>query len=120
MIGIRRRDNTPHLPGPAPCFSESEMLTLLVAMDYLPYPGEQQFLGYIRANHLDLFPRLLDQSQFNRRRRRLGGLLEGLRRHWVDELGALFEREVLLDTTPLPVVGYRGSKRHSNFFGSAS
>jgi hypothetical protein len=46
------------------------MLTLLLAMDYFPYPGEQQFLGFIRANYLSLFPKLLDQSQFNRRARR--------------------------------------------------
>ena len=36
----------PYLSGPS---CESEMLTLLLAMDYFPYPGEQQFLGYIRA-----------------------------------------------------------------------
>ena len=60
----------PSLPGPASVFSESEMLTLLLAMDYFPYPGEQQFLGFIRANYLSLFPKLLDQSQFNRRARR--------------------------------------------------
>ena len=41
----------PPMPGPQPIFSDSEMLTLLVAMDYFPYPGEQQFLGFIRANY---------------------------------------------------------------------
>jgi hypothetical protein len=51
------------MPGPKPTFSDSEMLTLLLAMDYFPYPGEQQFLGFIRANHLKLFPKLLDQNQ---------------------------------------------------------
>jgi hypothetical protein len=68
------------------------MLTLLVAMDFFPYPGEQQFLGFVRANYLSLFPKLLDQSQFNRRARRLEGMLEELRRFWVVELGAIFER----------------------------
>jgi hypothetical protein len=38
------------LPVLQPAFSDSEVLTLLVAMDYFPYPGEQQFLGFIRAN----------------------------------------------------------------------
>ena len=28
----------PILPGPEPSFSESEMLTLLLAIDYFPYP----------------------------------------------------------------------------------
>ena len=39
----------PRLPGPRCRFSESEMLTLLVVMDYFPYPGEEQFLVYLRA-----------------------------------------------------------------------
>ncbi|MGA7936951.1 MAG: hypothetical protein WCA35_25575 [Kovacikia sp.] len=61
----------PALPGPQLSFSDSEMLTLLLAMDYFPYPGEQQFLGFIQANYLSLFPKLLDESQFNRHARRL-------------------------------------------------
>jgi hypothetical protein len=108
------------VPGPKPTFSDSEMLTLLLAMDYFPYPGEQQFLGFIRANHLKLFPKLLDQSQFNRRARRLEGLLEEMRRFWVSEMGAIFESTLILDTKPLPVMGYKRCKRHSDFAGSAS
>jgi len=69
----------PLLLGPLPRFTDSEMLTLLVAMDFFPYPGEQQFLGFVRANYLSLFPKLLVQSQFNRRARRLEGMLEELR-----------------------------------------
>lgn len=61
----------PLLSGTSPRFTDSEMLTLLVAMDFFPYPGEQQFLGFVRANYLNLFPKFLDQSQFNRRARRL-------------------------------------------------
>ena len=110
----------PSLPGPNPKFSESEMLTLLLAMDYFPYPGEQQFLGFIRANYLSLFPHLLDQSQFNRRVRRLEGLLEELRRSWVKQMGHDLERTLVMDTKPVPVVGYKRSKRHSDFAESAT
>lgn len=35
----------PQLLGPTVSFSESETLTLLLAMDYFPYPGETQFLA---------------------------------------------------------------------------
>ena len=49
-------------PGRQASFSNSEILTLLIAMDYFPYPGEAQFLGFIRANYLELFPRLLDPT----------------------------------------------------------
>jgi hypothetical protein len=107
-------------PGRQANFSNSEILTLLIAMDYFPYPGEAQFLGFIRANYLELFPRLLDQSQFNRRARQLEPLLEELRRSWVKQLGGVFEKHLLLDTKPLPVVGYKRSKTHSDFAGSAT
>ena len=46
-------------PGSKPDFSDSEVLTLLLAMDYLPFPGETQFLGYLRANYRALFPKLV-------------------------------------------------------------
>lgn len=78
----------PAMPGSKPEFSESKMLTLLLATNNFPYPGEQQFLGFIRANYLSLFPQLLDQIHFNRWARRIEGLVEELRHFWVKELGA--------------------------------
>ena len=53
-------------PGKKPDFSDSEVLTVLIAMDYIPFPSERQFLEFVRANYLALFPNLLEQSQFNR------------------------------------------------------
>ena len=37
-------------PGAKPDFSDSEMITLMLAHDFMPYPGETQYIGYIRAN----------------------------------------------------------------------
>lgn len=105
--------------GQKPTFSDSEVLTLLLLMDFVPFPSERQFLGYIRANYLVLFPQLVDQSQFNWRARSLRLLLERLRRHWANQLGLTAHRAYLLDTKPLPVVGYKRSKSHSDFAGSA-
>ncbi len=114
-------------PGAKPVFSDSEVITLLLLMDFLPFPGETQFLGFIRANYLDLFPKLLDQSQFNRRARALRLLVEELRRHWVELLGATLATQFLVDTKPIPVteprldwVSYKRNKKHSNFAGSAA
>jgi hypothetical protein len=105
--------------GRKPDFSDSEIMTLLVAEDYIPYPGETQYLGYIRANHGELFPKLVDQSQFNRRARGLRYVVEALRRDWLMELGVEQATTYLIDTKPIPVVGYKRSKSHSNFRGSA-
>lgn len=101
-------------------FSDSEVITLMLAEDFIPYPGEKQFLGYIRANHLGMFPNLVDQSQFNRRARGLRLLVEALRREWLVELGIEHSSHFLLDTKPVPVVGYKRSKKRSDFAGSAA
>lgn len=114
--GTRLRKRT---VGAKPAFSDSEMLTLMLAVDLLEFTSERRFRAFIQANHLDLFPQLLTQSQFNRRARALRFLLEALRQAWTTQLGVHFERHFLLDTTPVPVLGYRRDKTHSEFYGAA-
>ena len=111
-------------------------MTLALVMDYLPFPGETQFIGAahsrrssssttgerslsLRANYGQWFPNLLSQSQFNRRLRKLGQMLETLRRKWVRQLGGENATSFVIDTKPIPVMGYRRSKRSSDFQGSA-
>lgn len=105
--------------GSPPVFSDSEMLTIMLAIDFFEFSSERRYLAFIRANYLDLFPKLLDQSQFNRRARSLRYLLNELRQDWARELGVQWENHFLLDTTPVVVGGYRRAKRHSNFRGTA-
>jgi hypothetical protein len=107
-------------PGVKPELSDSEMITLMLAQDLIPYPGETQFVEFIRANYLSLFPRLVDQSQFNRRARGLRWLVEDLRQQWVVRLGVRAPRQLLVDTKPIPVMGCKRSKRHSEFAGRAA
>ena len=107
-------------PGKQPELSDSEVMTLVLAMDYIPFPSERQFVAYLRANHVDLFPDLLDQSQFNRRARAVAPLLEQFRQAWLIRLGVTLSCEGLLDTKPIPVIGYRRSKHSSDFLGSAA
>jgi hypothetical protein len=101
--------------GRKPQFSDSEMLTLMVAHDFVPFPGEAQYIGFIRANYLPLFPRLLDQSQYNRRAIKLRWVLEPLRQSVLRHLGVNHPEHVLVDTKPIPVVGYTRSKNRSDF-----
>lgn len=105
--------------GKKPTFSDSEVLTLMLALDFFEFTSERRFLAFVRANYLELFPALLDQSQFNRRTRGLSGLLNALRKELALQLGVHFEQHFLLDTTPVIAVGYRRDKRHSDFLGSA-
>lgn len=101
--------------GAKPLFSHSEMLTLMLAQDFVPYPAESQYLEFIRANYLALFPRLLDQSQYNRRARQLRGMAEPLRRSALQQLGVIAPDYLLVDTKPIPVMGYTRSKERSDF-----
>lgn len=107
-------------PGQRPEFSDSEVMTVMVAMDFIPFPSERQFVAYLRANHGDLFPNLVAQSQFNRRARAAAPLLEQFRQHWLIRIGVTLACEGLLDTKPIPVIGYRRSKQRSDFLGSAT
>jgi hypothetical protein len=61
-------------------FTDSEVITLMLIM---PSHYETQYIGFIWANYLALFPKLVDQSQFNRRARALRLLVEHLRRYWL-------------------------------------
>jgi len=106
-------------PGKKPKFSDSEVMTLMLAQDYIPYPSETQYIEFIRANHLDMFPKLIDQSQFNRRARALRLLVEQLRRYWILQKGWDRQTCYLMDTKPVPVLGYKRNKKHSDFLGRA-
>jgi hypothetical protein len=106
-------------PGKKPEFTDSEMITLMLAQDYIPYPSETQYIEFIRANHLDMFPKLVDQSQFNRRARALRLLVEQLRRYWIIQKGWNRQTCYLMDTKPVPVLGYKRNKRRSDFHGKA-
>jgi hypothetical protein len=106
-------------PGKKPEFTDSEVITLMLAQDYIPYPSETQYVEFIRANHLDLFPKLVDQSQFNRRSRSLRLLVEQLRRYWIVQKGWNRQTRYLMDTKPVPVLGYKRNKKHSDFLGKA-
>ena len=106
--------------GSRPEFSDSEMLTLMRAIDFFEFSSERRVVEFIRANHLALFPTRLDQSQYNRRARRLRDLLNELRNDWAAEWGVPFEQHFLLDTPPVIVVGYRRDKTHRDFRGAAA
>jgi hypothetical protein len=106
-------------PGKRPEFTDSEVMTLMLAQDYIPYPSETQYVEFMRANYHDLFPKLVDQSQFNRRARSLHWLVEKLRQYWIAHKGWNRQTCYLLDTKPVPVLSYKRNKSHSDFLGNA-
>ncbi len=107
-------------PGMKPTFSDRERLTLMLAQDFNPYPGETQYVGYIRANYGRAFPKLVDQSHYNRRARNLRYRVEMLRRQWLAVLGVEDPKPLLVDTQPIPGMAYKRRKSPSDFAGSAA
>ncbi len=114
------QQHVPTKPGPPAALSVSEVLTILLTMDIVPFPSERGFLAFLRANYGSLFPRLPDQSQFNRQARMHRSLLEPLRLAFLDGMAIPQERQLILDTKPVPVIGYKRTKSRSDFAGSAS
>jgi hypothetical protein len=94
-------------PGKKPSFSDSEVITLSLAQHWLGFAQEREFLRFVKNNFLPLFPRLLSQSQFNRRARNLCWLINALRRHLVQQMGALAAEYRLVDGTPIHVRHWR-------------
>lgn len=93
--------------GAKPEFSDSEVLTLMVAQHWCGFQKEATWLRFVKNNYLALFPRLLDQSQFNRRARSLCWLLNALRHEIVKQMGALRDTARLIDGTPVHVRHWR-------------
>lgn len=106
--------------GAKPVFSDSEILTLNLAMDYFEFTSEVRYLHFVKANYLHLFPKLIVQSQYNRRSRRLRLLLNKFRGFLLKQLDIHFENYFIIDSTPVITVGYKRDKSRSNFLGSAN
>jgi hypothetical protein len=100
-----------HRPGPRPALSDSEVLTLAICAEWGAWDSEREFWRFAGRRLRHLFPRLVDQSEFNRRRRSLYPALAAIQRAVARKLGADLERERLLDTKPVAVMVL---KRHDD------
>ncbi len=94
--------------GPAPVFSDSEVITVAVIIDTYFHGHEALGLSFLRQYHAELFPHLPSEGHFNERRTRLGPLIEQIRR-WLtaqEELLAETDRVRLIDSAPIFVATY--------------
>ena len=91
----------PRRPGPEPACSDAEVLTIALVRHLLARPSEAGFLAEVRREWGALFPRLPQQSEFNRRVRWLWGAFEHLRQRAAASLPEDAWQQV--DTSALPV-----------------
>jgi hypothetical protein len=101
-------------------FSDSEVITLCLFAEMVFAGAEDKMLHFIRQYHLALFPRLLDNSRFNRRRRQLAAVMEQIRLKLRDRWRRLhpLDQETshlrLVDSAPISICTYmRGSRCQS-------
>jgi hypothetical protein len=113
-----------HRPGPRSAFSDSEVITLTLLAELLGLDEETAFLGYVRRNHLALFPQLPERTRYNRRRRQLseatnrsrGALMQGLLRQLTPEEVAC----CIIDSLPVPVLGFHHARDAHRWWGEAT
>lgn len=101
-------------PGPKPRCTDSEVLTVMLAREWLGARPERAFLAWLRANHPALFPHLPDDGGFNRRARSLWRLLDAFRT-WL--VAGLDTSVGVIDTTPVPVVKLARATKRKVFRG---
>jgi len=104
-------------PHGTPEFSDSEVITVALFAEMVFHGDEDKTLHFLRQYHLDLFPNLLDNSRFNRRRHQLTQVIEAIREQLRDRWRAahpLAEEEAhlrLVDSAPVSICTYtRGGR----------
>jgi hypothetical protein len=98
--------------GPAPLFTDPEVITVSLFIDTFFAGHEALGLAFLRQYHPELFPDLLAPGPFNERRRVLGRIIEQVRQQLTADWGliAAEDRVRLLDSAPISLATYaRGS-----------
>ena len=107
-------------PGPAPRLTDSELVTIALYQELIGEPREDHFFRLHQASLLPFFPGLNERSRYNRRKRDLWSVILAVRISLQIVLDAhQFEEMAVVDSAPVPCVGYKRSKASSDFAGRA-
>jgi hypothetical protein len=112
----------PKRPGKKPDLSDSEVLSLTILAQWQQSRSERAFGEYAAEHWRSFFPRLLSQSQFNRRSRDLAGVLSALGPAIARELTRLLGVPAyeVLDGVPVPLMRRCRGDRHRCFRDEAA
>jgi hypothetical protein len=99
--------------GPHPLMSDSEVICVALVIEAMFGGDEELGLSFLRQYHADLFPHLLENSRFNRRRRDLCAFIEAVRQQITigHTLISADDHVRLVDSVPIPVCTYMRSSR---------
>ena len=106
-------------PGGRPEVTDAELACIAVAQVLLRYDDERHWLRTAPKLIGHLFPRLLAQSEYNTRLRRLAPLMEAALRWLADAPPATAELLRLMDATPVPCGTSAVTAKRSDLCGHA-
>jgi hypothetical protein len=106
-------------PGKPPEVTDAELACLAVAQVLLRYDDEMHWLRAAAKQVGHLFPRLLGQSEYNRRLKAIAPLMEAALRWLADHTPGSAEMLRLMDATPVPCGHSALTARRSDLYGWA-
>ena len=120
MKGSRVIQESLDRPGPAPRLSDSAVVTMALYQELIGEPREDHLFRLHQEQLRDYFPGLNDRSRYNRRKRDLWSVILPVRMSLQIVLDALLRQETaVIDSAPVPCVGYQRGKQASDFVGRA-
>ena len=105
--------------GMKPLVSDAELVTVAVLGSLLGFASEARWVRYARAHLGHLFPYLPGQSGYNKRLRRLGGLLDALIGHLAADTTVFTDTVLVVDSTPVECARSRETVHRSALAGWA-
>jgi hypothetical protein len=109
----------PDSPGAPPAVTDAEVVCLAVAQAHLGFGKERKWLRAAGGLVGHLFPRLLSQSEYNRRVRSLSGLMDAAARWLAGHCPSAYDTVRLLDGTKIICGASRKTAKRSNLAGWA-
>ncbi len=107
-------------PGPAPRLSDSELVTIALYQELIGEPREDHFFRLHQASLRTFFPGLNERRRYNRRKRDLWSVILAVRISLQVVQDALeMEKTAVIESAPVPCVGYKRAKHASDFVGRA-
>lgn len=107
-------------PGPAPCCSDSELVTMAIVGEARGWHKETDLLNNWQL-HRDLFPNIPERTRFNRRRRQLMLGINLLRQYALQLLDLAQDPHCAIDSLPVEIVGFHlapGASREWAAYGA--
>jgi len=114
---IPSRKVRPDSPGGPAAVTDAELVCLAVAQAHLGFTSERRWLRAAPKLVGHLFPRLLSQSEYNRRLRHLSPLMDAALRWLAADTPSSFDTVRLLDGTKIICGMSRETTKRSDLFG---